>query len=360
MLDAKALLLVDDAQSQILKFHILLHQTVGTHHNIDLSAAQLLQHLLLLPWRAKARENVHLDRKALHPLAEGLVMLPGKDGGRHQHRTLFAVHHTFKGGADGNLGLSKANVPAQQTVHRGGLFHIVLDFPDAAQLVVGFVVGKAALKVVLPVGVRSKGIALCRLPLGIQLDQLIRHILDRFFDPGAGLCPLGGVELVELDHAVLLAADVLGDKVQLGDRHKQHIAAGIANLDVVLDYAVDIALDNSLKDANSVGNVYHIVAHIQVRNIFDSALFGFCRLFAAAAGFGMADDRQLQLRILHARRQSPFQHIDSARVDGRNIPNQLCRKVLLQILGQRLRSSGCARKDDTAKAGLHVVLDVIL
>ena len=36
------------------------------------------------------------------------------------------------------------------------------------------------------------------------------------------------VELVEPDAAVLSAADVLGHQIQLGDRHKEHIGAGIA------------------------------------------------------------------------------------------------------------------------------------
>ena len=44
--------------------------------DVDLAAAQLLQHLLLLARGAEAREDIHLDRESLHPVAEGLVVLP--------------------------------------------------------------------------------------------------------------------------------------------------------------------------------------------------------------------------------------------------------------------------------------------
>ena len=193
MLDAKPLLLIDDAQPQVLKFDVLLHQPVGADDDVDLAAAQLLQHLLLLARGAKAREDIHLDRESLHPVAEGLIVLPGQDGGRHQDGALLAVHHALEGRADGNLGLAEADVAAQQAVHRHRALHVGLDLLDAAQLVVGLVVGEAPLKVVLPVGVLPEGVALGGLALGVELNQLVGHVLDRLFDPGAGLGPLGGV-----------------------------------------------------------------------------------------------------------------------------------------------------------------------
>ena len=193
MLDAKPLLLVDDAQPQVLKFDVLLYQTVGTDDDVDLAAAQLLQHLLLLTRGAKAREDIHLDRKALHPVAEGLIVLPGQDGGRHQDGALLAVHHALEGRADGHLGLAEADIAAQQAVHRNRALHVGLDLLDAAQLVVGLVVGEAPLKVVLPVGVLPEGVALGGLALGVELDELIGHILDGLFDARSGLGPLGGV-----------------------------------------------------------------------------------------------------------------------------------------------------------------------
>ena len=39
MRHAKALLLVDDAQPQVLKFDVLLYQTVGADDDVDLAAA---------------------------------------------------------------------------------------------------------------------------------------------------------------------------------------------------------------------------------------------------------------------------------------------------------------------------------
>ena len=147
------------------------------------------EHLLLLARGAKAREDIHLDRESLHPVAEGLVVLPGQDGGGHQDGALLAVHHALEGRADGHLGLAEADIAAQQAVHRHRALHVGLDLLDAAQLVVGLVVGEAPLKVVLPVGVLPEGVALGGLALGVELDQLVCHVLDRLFDPRRGSWP---------------------------------------------------------------------------------------------------------------------------------------------------------------------------
>ena len=248
----EALLLVDYAKSEILKPYILLHKAVGADKYINLAAAKLLEHLLLLTRCAEAGEDVNLDRKAFHPLSEGLVVLPCEYGGRHQNSALLGIHDALECGSYSYLSLSEADIAAEKSVHRLFLFHIIHYLLYAAKLVVRFIVRESAFKVVLPVGILTEGIALCGSSLGIELDKLVSHILDRLFYSGSGLCPLGGVELIELYNAVLLGADILGYKVKLGNRHKQHIRSGIAYLDIVLDNAVDVPLDYALKDTDTV------------------------------------------------------------------------------------------------------------
>ena len=104
-------------------------------------------------------------------------MLLGQHGGGHENGRLLAVQNALHGRPQGYLRLAVAHVAAQQPVHGGGLLHIVLDLLDAAQLIVGFLVFKALLKLGLPVAVRAKGKALYSAALGIQLDELRRHIL---------------------------------------------------------------------------------------------------------------------------------------------------------------------------------------
>ena len=193
VLDSKALFLVDNTKSQILKLDILLYQSMGSDHNIDLSTAQFFQNLLLFPWGSEAGKDIDLDRETFHSLAEGLIVLPCQDGGRHQNRALLSIHDTFKRCTNCNFGLAKSYVAAEQSVHRNRLFHVILDFLNTTQLVIGLVIRKTSFKVILPVGILTEGVSFCRFSFGIEFDKLIRHILNRFFNSCTGLCPFCGI-----------------------------------------------------------------------------------------------------------------------------------------------------------------------
>ena len=187
-------------------------------------------------------------------------MLPRKYGGGNEHRHLLSVHNRFKCGANCNLCLAEAHVAAEKSVHGARHFHIVLDFFNAAKLVVGFFIWEPVLKVALPVGIRAEGEAFRMHTLGIKGDKLLCHILYGGANPAAGALPFGGVELVELYAGILPGTHILRHKVKLGYRNIEHIRSGIAYGNVVLDHAADILLYNSLKNAYAVGNVNHIVA----------------------------------------------------------------------------------------------------
>lgn len=90
-----------------------------------------------------------------------------------------------------------------------------------------------------------------------------------FFIPLAGLAPLAGIEAVEADGGILLAADVFGHQVQLGDGDKKHIGTAIADLDIVLDHSLDLFFDDSLKLADTMGGMDHIIPHRQISDILD-------------------------------------------------------------------------------------------
>ena len=89
---AEALLLVDDDQPQIMELHILGQQPVGADHDVDLprlSGRRRISSCCLA--RAEAGEQLHVHGEALHAPQDGLVVLPGQDGGGHQHGALLAV-----------------------------------------------------------------------------------------------------------------------------------------------------------------------------------------------------------------------------------------------------------------------------
>ncbi len=193
---AEALFLVDYAKTKVFELHILLQNAVSADYYVDFAGFKAADDFLLLLRRAEARKQLDGDGKAVHALHKGLVVLPRKNGCGNEHGNLLAVHNRLERGADGDLRFAEAHVAAEQSVHGARHFHIVLDFINAAELVVGFLVGEALLKVALPVGVRAEGVALGVHTLGIEGDKLLRHILYGGADAASGALPFGGIELV--------------------------------------------------------------------------------------------------------------------------------------------------------------------
>ena len=136
-------------------------------------------------------------------------MLPREYGGGNEHRHLLSVHNSLECGADSHLRFAEAHISAEKAVHGARHFHIVLDFFNAAKLVVGFFIWEPVLKVALPVGIRAEGEAFRMHTLGIEGNKLLCHILDGGANPAAGALPFGGVELVELYAGIFTRADVL-------------------------------------------------------------------------------------------------------------------------------------------------------
>ena len=83
---------------------------------------------------------------------------------------------------------------AQQAVHRPVGLHIVLDLGNAAELIVGLLVGKILLKLALPRVVRREGVALDLGALGIQLDETLGKLLCSRFSACFRLAPVRAAE----------------------------------------------------------------------------------------------------------------------------------------------------------------------
>ena len=184
-----------------------------TDHDIDFPAPQFVKHLLLLARRPKARQQIHLDWKALHTACDRLVMLPCQDCRRHQQRALLGVAHAFEGGAQGDFRLAEAHVAAEQPVHGRLPLHIVFDLIDAAELILRLVEFEMGFKVALPFVVLGKSVPLGLHPVGVELDELLRHVLHGGAHAGLGLLPLGAAQPVQLDVGVFARPNVFGDHV---------------------------------------------------------------------------------------------------------------------------------------------------
>jgi len=98
--------------------HIVADQAVRADENIDLLGGQLFDDLILFFGAAEAAEHLHGNRKHAEALAEGIEVLLGKHRGWHQDGYLLAIVYGLESRAQGNLGLAKTHIPAEQPVHR--------------------------------------------------------------------------------------------------------------------------------------------------------------------------------------------------------------------------------------------------
>ena len=266
MADTKALLLVYDQQTKILELHSFLQKLVGADDQIHLTRPQILQGAFLGRCAAESAEHINIYREATETGNGGLIMLLGQYGRRHQNGSLLSVHNGLHNGTHGNLGLAKAYIAAQQTVHRDGGLHIMLDLADAAQLIVGFGVGEMILKFPLPGRICRKGKALLTPSGSIELDQLTGHILGCF--AGLGLCFLPGIraDLVQPHMRIIAAsANIFADHIQLRGRYEQRIRTLISDLYIVLDRTVHLDLLHGHKTANTIVLMDDQISGAQIR-----------------------------------------------------------------------------------------------
>ena len=281
--DTEALLLVDDDKAEVMELHVLGQQPVGAHHDVHTARLQAPEGLLLLLCGAEAGHHLHLHREGFHAGKNGVVVLPCQQGGGSQNGALLAAHHALEGGAQGHFGLAHAHVAAQQAVHGPALFHVLLDLGGGVQLVVGLVVVKAGLKVPLPVAVRRESVARGLTAAGVQLNELLRHLLGGFFHLGAGALPLGAAQLCQLYLFLVAGGGVAAQQVQLGHRYVQHVRAGILYLEVIFRGTLHFQPLDARIHADAVALVHHIVPGLDVRKAGKGVLVLFA-LFGLGGG----------------------------------------------------------------------------
>ena len=118
---------------------------------------------------------------------EGLEVLEREHGGGREHGHLLAVAQRLEGRAHGDFGFAEADVAAEQPVHGMRRFHVALDFLGGGDLVLGFGELEGVLEFALPVGVVREREAFSHAALGVELQQLVRHVAHLGFDLGLAL-----------------------------------------------------------------------------------------------------------------------------------------------------------------------------
>ena len=270
VLDAEALLLVDDDQAEVLELHLLAEQAMGADDDVDLAVGDAVDDLAGLGVALEARQLRHADGEPGEAGGERRVVLRDEQRRRHEHRDLLAVLDGLEGGAHGDLGLAVADVAADEAVHRDKLLHVGLHLGDGGELVRGLDVAERVLEFPLPGGVGAERVALGRLAGGVELDELTGDLPDGLAGLRLALGPVGAAHLVERRG---LRAHVAAELVELVHRDEQPVAglaafAGrVLDDEVVAGGALDGAADELDEPADAVGLVHDGVARLQLERL---------------------------------------------------------------------------------------------
>ena len=106
---------------------------------------------------------------------------------RYQVGDLLSILHGLECGTDGNLRLSIADIPADESVHDFVRLHVLLGVLNRLQLILCLLKWKQFLEFMLPFVVRRERVTLLILADRVQVDQFLRDLLDRRLH--TPLCP---------------------------------------------------------------------------------------------------------------------------------------------------------------------------
>ena len=260
---AETLLFVDDDQAEIGERDVFLQQPVRPDDDVDLPFGEIVQNAFLIGFGSEARELFDAHRKSAEARAEGAVVLVGQQRRRHEHRDLLLVGDRFEGRAHRDFGLPVADVAADQAVHRPRGLHVGFGRVDGFLLVGRRLVGESLFHLGLPRGVGAEGEAARHLALGVELDEFVGDFRQRFGDARLRARPIGAAHLGK-PRALPFGGRVLRDLMHLRDRHQHPIAAGIAQIEIILRRAENRFGAQAEVLADAVHRVHDIIADAQV------------------------------------------------------------------------------------------------
>ena len=219
VLDAEVLLLVDDQKAQVAEPDRFGQHRMGADDDVDRPIGQPLARLLRLPGGHEPRQRADVDRKPPETLGEPLVVLARQQRRGGHDGDLHTRHRRDEGRADRHLGLAKADIAADQPVHRIAAVHVGQHIVDRPKLIVGLGIGETCQELVPHAVGRRQGRCRPQRAFRRDPDQALRHLADAFFQPRLLGLPRATAQLVEQPLLVAVfrqQLDVLDRQEQLG------------------------------------------------------------------------------------------------------------------------------------------------
>ena len=275
---AESLLLVDDDQPKVLELDVVLHQTVRADHDVDLTALEAFQYLLLFRLRPESGKLFDHDPGPGEPFLERVIMLLRQHGRRHQHGDLPPGERAFARRPHRQFGLAVAHVAAQQTVHRARRLHVRLDLGGRAQLIRRLFERERLLeKCLFGIVLRERRTGLLHAH-GLHLQHLERQIPHGVPRLVARLVPTAGIKSAERNPRIF-RADVARDQMRLTHRDPEQLVVAEFQHDRLRTRPGGLGYIQPAVPAYPVVQMHRVVAFLQVpggnhaRDVL--ALFGF-------------------------------------------------------------------------------------
>src|ERR1700727_3536458 len=106
------LLFVDDDEAEVLEAHGLAQDRMGADDDVDSALCEALLDLAAFRRANHPGELANVDRQARKALAKVLSALASQERRRGDDRRLLAIDRRGEGGAQRDLGLTEADIPA--------------------------------------------------------------------------------------------------------------------------------------------------------------------------------------------------------------------------------------------------------
>ena len=165
---------------------------MSAHEDVYLTRFEVGKQFLCLLGRASTREVIYSHGQVLQAVGEGVEVLIGEHGGRHQDCHLLAIDGRLESGTDSHLRLAESYVAADEAVHGAGALHVGLHVVGGFHLVGRVLIEEAGLQLVLHIAVGAELESLFLAPAAVELDEVARNVLDlgfrALFHPFPGAC----------------------------------------------------------------------------------------------------------------------------------------------------------------------------
>ena len=197
-------------------------------------------------------------------------MLARQQRGRHHDGDLLAVERDREGRAQRHLGLAESDVAADQPVHRPAAFEVLQGGIDRAELVLGFLIGKARAELVIDMRLHRHFRRFVQMPFGGDLDQFAGDLANAVLELGLARLPAAAAQPVQLDIGVVGA--VARQQFDILDRQEQLGLGGIMQFETVMRRAGDFQRLQADKAADAVLDMNHEIAGGEARDFGDEVV----------------------------------------------------------------------------------------